>query len=98
MSDSGKIPDLERQITAARAGARRCFQKGLGQDSNMEGKALFRFTVSPAGVVSQVYVNSIGLTAETTTCIRDFLANLEFDAPPKSQSTVSGSFSFISDR
>ena len=94
-TDPATIHGTDAKIALARAGAHHCFQRGLGQDINLEGKALFRFEVGSTGAVSQVYVNSIGLTAEMTTCIRDVLAGLVLDPPVGGAATVSDSFTFI---
>jgi hypothetical protein len=76
--------------------ARACYQAGLKDDPNQQGRIVISIQVSPSGDVSGASVaQNSGLSAKVASCIVGGARNLHFVAPGGAGSTITVPMNFI---
>src|SRR5207302_2241298 len=76
--------------------ARACYNAGLKEDPNQQGRVVISIQVGPDGGVRGASVaQNTGLSAKTAGCIAAAARNLQFASPGGSGSTVTVPMNFV---
>jgi hypothetical protein len=92
----GRISDAARVIAGLRPGFRRCYNRGLSQSPDSEGRIALSFHVGPGGEVQRVTVSASGsLPPSVVACVRAHAESAQFAAPEGGSGLVQVPVSFV---
>lgn len=92
----GSVSDASRVVAKMRAGFRACYNRGLAENPDIEGKIALTIKVGPAGQVSGVTATKTGnLPASVVDCVRSRASSATFAAPQGGAAVVQVPVSFV---
>src|SRR5262245_17295068 len=76
-------PAVQQEVRLQLAAVKRCYERSLQHNPNLSGKIVLRWTITAAGSVERVEVQSNTVRApEVASCIKGLVAGWRFPARP----------------
>jgi hypothetical protein len=92
----GMISNASRVVAGMRAGFRACYQRGLDENPDAQGRIQLTIRVGPGGEVSGVTaVPSGNLPASVVACVRSRASTAQFDPPEGGAAAINVPVSFV---
>lgn len=92
----GSVSDASRVVAQMRAGFRACYNRGLAENPDIEGKIALSIKVGPTGQVSGVSATKTGnLPASVVDCVKSRANSATFAAPQGGAAVVQVPVSFV---
>jgi outer membrane biosynthesis protein TonB len=92
----GSVSDASRVVAQMRAGFRACYNRGLAENPDIEGKIALSIKVGPTGQVSSVSATKTGnIPASVVDCVKSRANSATFAAPQGGAAVVQVPVSFV---
>ena len=92
----GSVSDASRVVAQMRAGFRACYNRGLAENPDIEGKIALSIKVGPTGNVASVSANKTGnLPQSVLDCVKARANSAVFSAPQGGAAVVQVPVSFV---
>ena len=92
----GSVSDASRVVAQMRAGFRACYNRGLSENPDIEGKIQLSIKVGPTGQVSSVAATKTGSLPESVVeCVKARANSANFSAPQGGAAVVQVPVSFV---
>ncbi len=92
----GAVSDASRVVAQMRAGFRNCYNRGLAENPDIEGKIALSIKVGPAGQVASVSATKTGnLPSSVVDCVKARANSATFAAPQGGAAVVQVPVSFV---
>jgi hypothetical protein len=92
----GSVSDASRVVAQMRAGFRACYNRGLAENPDIEGKIQLSIKVGPTGQVASVMATKTGNLPESVVeCVKSRATSASFSAPQGGAAVVQVPVSFV---
>jgi hypothetical protein len=92
----GSVSDASRVVAQMRAGFRACYNRGLAENPDIEGKIQLSIKVGPTGQVASVAATKTGSLPESVVeCVKARATSANFSAPQGGAAVVQVPVSFV---
>lgn len=92
----GSVSDASRVVAKMRAGFRACYNRGLAENPDIEGKISLSIKVGPTGQVASVSATKTGnLPASVVDCVKARANSATFSAPQGGAAVIQVPVSFV---
>jgi outer membrane biosynthesis protein TonB len=92
----GSVSDASRVVAQMRAGFRACYNRGLAENPDIEGKIALSIKVGPTGQVSSVSATKTGnIPVSVVDCVKARATSATFAAPQGGAAVVQVPVSFV---
>jgi outer membrane biosynthesis protein TonB len=92
----GSVSDASRVVAQMRAGFRACYNRGLAENPDIEGKIQLSIKVGPTGQVTSVAATKTGSLPESVVeCVKARANSANFSAPQGGAAVVQVPVSFV---
>lgn len=92
----GTVSDASRVVATMRAGFRACYNRGLAENPDIEGKIQLSIKVGPTGQVASVSATKTGnLPASVVDCVKSRANSANFSAPQGGAAVIQVPVSFV---